>query len=39
MLLKIGGTSLAPRPPRKAGARTRCTEGYAFYDAEPRRPH
>nr|WP_237716127.1 SymE family type I addiction module toxin [Xanthomonas phaseoli] len=30
---------LPPRPPRKAGARTRCTVGYAFYDAEPGRPH
>ncbi|WP_425612103.1 SymE family type I addiction module toxin [Xanthomonas vasicola] len=31
-----GGTS---RPPRKARAPTRCTVGYAFYDAAPGRPH
>ncbi|WP_050545663.1 SymE family type I addiction module toxin, partial [Xanthomonas phaseoli] len=30
---------LPPRPPRKARAPTRCTVGYAFYDAEPGRPH
>lgn len=27
------------RPPRKARTPTRCTVGYAFYDAEPGRPH
>ncbi|QBG99584.1 SymE family type I addiction module toxin [Xanthomonas oryzae] len=27
------------RPPRKACAPARCTVGYAFYDAEPGRPH
>ncbi len=26
-------------PPRKARMPTRCTVGYAFYDAEPGRPH
>ncbi|WP_078565216.1 SymE family type I addiction module toxin [Xanthomonas axonopodis] len=30
---------LPPRPPRKARTPTRCTVGYAFYDAEPGRPH
>ncbi|MCS3745652.1 toxic protein SymE [Xanthomonas arboricola] len=30
---------LPPRPPRKARMPTRCTVGYAFYDAEPGRPH
>ncbi|CAE6781705.1 toxic protein SymE [Xanthomonas sp. 3376] len=30
---------LPPRPPRKARIPTRCTVGYAFYDAEPGRPH
>ncbi|MBV6843677.1 SymE family type I addiction module toxin [Xanthomonas euvesicatoria] len=30
---------LPPRPPRKARAPTRCTVGYAFYEAEPGRPH
>ncbi|WP_080599581.1 SymE family type I addiction module toxin [Xanthomonas citri] len=29
---------LPPRPPRKARTPTRCTVGYAFYDAEPGRP-
>jgi toxic protein SymE len=28
-----------PRPPRKARMPTRCTVGYAFYEAEPGRPH
>ncbi|WAW92792.1 SymE family type I addiction module toxin [Xanthomonas citri pv. malvacearum] len=28
---------LPPRPPRKARTPTRCTVGYAFYDAEPGR--
>lgn len=28
-----------PRPPRKARTPTRCTVGYAFYDAEPGRRH
>ncbi|MBO9769752.1 MULTISPECIES: SymE family type I addiction module toxin [Xanthomonas] len=31
--------NLPPRPPRKARTPTRCTVGYAFYDAEPGRPH
>ncbi|MCC8669807.1 type I toxin-antitoxin system SymE family toxin [Xanthomonas arboricola] len=30
---------LPPRPPRKARTPTRCTVGYAFYEAEPGRPH
>ncbi|PPU67063.1 SymE family type I addiction module toxin [Xanthomonas pisi] len=30
---------LPPRPPRKARTPTRCTVGYAFYDAAPGRPH
>ena len=30
---------LPPRPPRKASTPTRCTVGYAFYEAEPGRPH
>ncbi|WP_435014525.1 SymE family type I addiction module toxin [Xanthomonas arboricola] len=30
---------LPPRPPRKARTPTRCTVGYAFYDAESGRPH
>ncbi|MEE5092478.1 SymE family type I addiction module toxin [Xanthomonas euvesicatoria] len=30
---------IPPRPPRKARTPTRCTVGYAFYDAEPGRPH
>ena len=30
---------LPPRPPRKARTPTRCMVGYAFYDAEPGRPH
>ncbi|MGV7173616.1 SymE family type I addiction module toxin [Xanthomonas axonopodis] len=30
---------IAQRPPRKALAPTRFTVGYAFYDAEPGRPH
>ncbi|OOW81744.1 hypothetical protein Xvtw_18575 [Xanthomonas campestris pv. vitiswoodrowii] len=29
---------LPPRPPRKARTPTRCTVGYAFYNAEPGRP-
>jgi toxic protein SymE len=28
-----------PRPPCKARTPTRCTVGYAFYDAEPGLPH
>ncbi|MFW9487403.1 SymE family type I addiction module toxin [Xanthomonas euvesicatoria pv. euvesicatoria] len=27
------------RPPRKPRTPTRCTVGYAFYEAEPGRPH
>ncbi|MCW1977999.1 SymE family type I addiction module toxin [Xanthomonas campestris] len=30
---------LPPRPPRKARTPTRCTVGYAFYEAEPGRRH
>ncbi|MCP3046138.1 SymE family type I addiction module toxin [Xanthomonas sp. NCPPB 3443] len=30
---------LPPRPPRKARRPTLCTVGYAFYEAEPGRPH
>ncbi|CEJ46901.1 SymE family type I addiction module toxin [Xanthomonas citri] len=30
---------LPPRPPRKARTPTRCTVGYAFYEAEAGRPH
>ncbi|MBO9739847.1 type I toxin-antitoxin system SymE family toxin [Xanthomonas axonopodis pv. begoniae] len=30
---------IPPRPPRKARTPTRCTVGYAFYDAAPGRPH
>ncbi|WP_428960017.1 SymE family type I addiction module toxin [Xanthomonas oryzae] len=30
---------IPPRPPRKPRTPTRCTVGYAFYDAEPGRPH
>ncbi|ATS52760.1 type I toxin-antitoxin system SymE family toxin [Xanthomonas citri pv. fuscans CFBP 6996] len=30
---------LPQRPPRKARTPTRCTVGYAFYDAAPGRPH
>ncbi|MBO9879702.1 SymE family type I addiction module toxin [Xanthomonas sp. D-99] len=30
---------IAQRPPRKALAPTRCTVGYAFYDAAPGRQH
>ncbi|USI99476.1 type I toxin-antitoxin system SymE family toxin [Xanthomonas prunicola] len=30
---------LPPRPPRKARTPMRCTVGYAFYEAEPGRPH
>lgn len=30
---------IPPRPPRKPRTPTRCTVGYAFYDAEPSRPH
>ena len=30
---------LPPRPPRKARTPTSCTVGYAFYEAEPGRPH
>ncbi len=30
---------IPPRRPRKPRTPTRCTVGYAFYDAEPGRPH
>ncbi|AOL18786.1 hypothetical protein MOU_20485 [Xanthomonas citri pv. malvacearum str. GSPB1386] len=30
---------LPPRPPRKARTPTRCTVGYAFYEAEAGRSH
>ncbi len=30
---------LPQRPPRRARTPTRCTVGYAFYEAEPGRPH
>ncbi|QJD68633.1 type I toxin-antitoxin system SymE family toxin [Xanthomonas campestris pv. badrii] len=30
---------IPPRPPRKSRTPTRCTVGYAFYDAEPGRPY
>ncbi|MBB5768528.1 toxic protein SymE [Xanthomonas arboricola] len=36
---RLRADDLPPRPPRKARTPTRCTVGYAFYDAEPCRPH
>ncbi|WP_184362283.1 SymE family type I addiction module toxin [Xanthomonas euroxanthea] len=36
---RLRADDLPPRPPRKARTPTRCTVGYAFYDAEPGRSH